>query len=127
MSATILFVDNQSTVKLIKNPEFHKRTKHIDIKYHFIREKVVNQEIDVKHISSEKQLTDLDKSSSKRDRFWSLKSKLSICNVKHINGGSVKCGLYIEFIGSDLNYLMYSYIGQKFIIIYMLALQCIAP
>lgn len=33
-----LFCDNQSAIKLIKNPEFHKRTKHIDIKYHFILE-----------------------------------------------------------------------------------------
>jgi len=70
MSApTTLFVDNLSTVKLIKNPEFHKRTKHIDIKYHFIREKVVNQEIDVKHISSEKQMADLLTKALPRDRF----------------------------------------------------------
>ena len=31
-------VDNQSAVKLEKNPEFHKRTKHIDVRFHFIRE-----------------------------------------------------------------------------------------
>ncbi|XP_033230350.1 secreted RxLR effector protein 161-like [Belonocnema kinseyi] len=35
--ASALFVDNQSAIKLIKNPEFHKRTKHIDVRYHFIR------------------------------------------------------------------------------------------
>lgn len=34
-----LFVDNQSAIRLIKNPEFHKRTKHIDIKFHFVRQK----------------------------------------------------------------------------------------
>lgn len=32
-------MDNQSAVRLIKNPEFHKRTKHVDVRYHFIREK----------------------------------------------------------------------------------------
>lgn len=34
-----LNIDNQSAIRLIKNPEFHKRTKHIDVCYHFIREK----------------------------------------------------------------------------------------
>jgi hypothetical protein len=36
----ILFMDNASVIKLSKNPEFHKRSKHIDIKQHFLREKV---------------------------------------------------------------------------------------
>lgn len=36
---TTVFVDNQSAIKLVKNPEFHKRTKHIDIRYHYIRQK----------------------------------------------------------------------------------------
>ena len=35
-NATELYVDNQSAIRLVRNPEFHKRTKHIDIKYHFI-------------------------------------------------------------------------------------------
>lgn len=37
---TALFVDNQSAIQLVKNPVYHKRTKHIDIHYHFIPEKV---------------------------------------------------------------------------------------
>lgn len=35
-----LYIDNQSAIKLVKNTEFYKRTKHIDIRYHSIREKV---------------------------------------------------------------------------------------
>ena len=37
---TLLLLDNQSAIKLAKNPIFHKRSKHIAIKYHFIREKL---------------------------------------------------------------------------------------
>lgn len=33
-----LLIDNQSAIRLIKNPEFHQRTKHIDIRHHFVRE-----------------------------------------------------------------------------------------
>lgn len=34
-------IDNQSAIKLVRNPEFHKRSKHIDIHFHFIREKLL--------------------------------------------------------------------------------------
>ena len=35
-----MFEDKQGSIALAKNPEFHKRTRHIDISYHFVREKV---------------------------------------------------------------------------------------
>ncbi|KAG2758352.1 hypothetical protein Pcac1_g29503 [Phytophthora cactorum] len=38
--AVKIYEDNQGSIALAKNPEFHKRTKHIDIRYHFVREKV---------------------------------------------------------------------------------------
>ncbi|UYV73967.1 hypothetical protein LAZ67_11001633 [Cordylochernes scorpioides] len=36
---TVLNIDNQAAIKLVQNPEFHKRTKHIDVRYHYIRTK----------------------------------------------------------------------------------------
>ena len=56
---TILYVDNQNAIRVIKNPEFHSRTKHIDIRYHFIREKVGNNEISVKYVNTTVQLADI--------------------------------------------------------------------
>ena len=38
--AVKIYEDNQGSIALAKNPQFHKRTKHIDIRYHFVREKV---------------------------------------------------------------------------------------
>jgi len=35
----VLYTDHQSAIRLMKDPEFHKRIKLIDIQYHFIREK----------------------------------------------------------------------------------------
>jgi hypothetical protein len=35
-----LYIDSNSALKLTRNPEFHSRSKHIDVKHHFIREKV---------------------------------------------------------------------------------------
>lgn len=55
----ILYVDNQSAIKLIKNPEYHKRTKHIDIKYHFIRHHYINKLFDLQYINTENQIADI--------------------------------------------------------------------
>lgn len=51
----ILYMDCQSAIKLVKNPEFHKRTKHIDVRYHFIREKYAEDEFDLKYVSTNEQ------------------------------------------------------------------------
>ena len=47
---TLLLVDNQSSIKLAKNPVFHKRSKHIAIRFHFIREKVENAEFNLEFV-----------------------------------------------------------------------------
>ncbi|RWS05910.1 gag-pol polyprotein-like protein, partial [Dinothrombium tinctorium] len=54
-----LYCDNMSAIKLIRNPEFHKRTKHIDVQYHFVREKYEQRIIDVKFVDTNDQLADI--------------------------------------------------------------------
>jgi hypothetical protein len=53
-----LFGDNQGSMSLAENPEFHQRTKHIDIKHHFIREHVAKGTIDLYYIPSVKMAAD---------------------------------------------------------------------
>ena len=48
-----IMCDNMSSIDLVKNPKFHKKTKHIEVRYHFIRLAQEEKEIDVKHISSD--------------------------------------------------------------------------
>jgi hypothetical protein len=47
---TTLFSNNQSCIKIALNLVFHARTKHIEIQYHFIREKIKSKEVDVDYI-----------------------------------------------------------------------------
>ncbi|KAK9880167.1 hypothetical protein WA026_015496 [Henosepilachna vigintioctopunctata] len=54
-----LYVDNQSAIKLISNPVYHKKTKHIDVKFNFIREKVELGVIKLNYIPSNSQLADM--------------------------------------------------------------------
>ena len=49
-SGTPLLVDNQSSIKLEKNAVFHKRSKHIAIRFHFIREKVESGEMSLEFV-----------------------------------------------------------------------------
>ena len=50
--------DNTGAIKLGHNAKFHKRTKHIDIKYHYIRELVENNKIRILYINTKEQLAD---------------------------------------------------------------------
>lgn len=55
----VLMIDNASAIKLVKNPEFHKRSKHIKVRYYFVREKYHEGVINVKHIASTNQIVDI--------------------------------------------------------------------
>lgn len=54
-----LFVDNQSAITIIKNGQFNRRSKHIDVRYHFIMEKVQEGIINLKYCATERQIADI--------------------------------------------------------------------
>ena len=51
--------DNQGSLSLVRNPIINDRSKHIDIKHHFIREKYANGVIDLAHVSTNSNVADL--------------------------------------------------------------------
>lgn len=73
-----LFVDNASAVKLAKNPEFHKRSKHIEVRHFFVREKYVEGSFDLQHIEGKHQLADLFTKALDRNRFESLRNQIGL-------------------------------------------------
>ena len=56
---TTLHTDNQSAIQFAKNSGFHARSKHIDIQYHFVREKIISNEIIIPYCASEDNLADI--------------------------------------------------------------------
>ncbi|CEG39928.1 rna-dependent dna polymerase [Plasmopara halstedii] len=54
-----IFEDNQGSIALAKNPEFHKRTKHIDIRYHFVHEKVEGGQVTLQYCSTKDMKADM--------------------------------------------------------------------
>lgn len=59
IDAPFFYMDCQSAIKLVRNPEYHKRTKHINVRYHFIREKFEDGVFQLKNVSTSEQLTDV--------------------------------------------------------------------
>ena len=58
-SATAIYEDNRGCIDLSENPVHHKRSKHIDIRYHYIRDKVESNDITLTYIHTQEQLADL--------------------------------------------------------------------
>ena len=57
--STTIYCDNKSTIAIAKNPTLHRRTKHIDIRLHFIRSLISDGTITLKHCSTENQMADI--------------------------------------------------------------------
>ena len=53
-----ILVDSMSAKKLAENPKFHKRSKHIELIYHFTRNAIANNQIELLHVNSKDQLAD---------------------------------------------------------------------
>lgn len=77
---TPVWCDNQSAVRLVRNPEYHQRTKHIDVKYHHIRGLQEAGVIDVGHIRTAEQLADPFTKGLEAGRFNYLISSFGLVN-----------------------------------------------
>ena len=53
LTTLVLWCDNQSAGDLAKNPIFHSKSKHIELDVHYIRDKVLNKELEVRYIPTE--------------------------------------------------------------------------
>ncbi|KAD5507479.1 hypothetical protein E3N88_15182 [Mikania micrantha] len=82
VEAVILYVDNKSAISLMKNPVFHERSKHIDTRFHFIRDQVEKGEIVVKHVPTEKQRADILTKGLAKIKFSEMKELLGVKDVK---------------------------------------------
>ena len=58
-STKILLTDNQSAIDLSKNPEYHARSKHIDIQYHYVREITQNGQVTLKYVPTKENIADV--------------------------------------------------------------------
>jgi len=78
---TSIYCDNSSTIKLSRNPVLHGRSKHIDVKYHFLRDLAKDEVINLIFCRSEDQVVDIFTKPLKTPLFHKLRELLGVCSL----------------------------------------------
>jgi Reverse transcriptase (RNA-dependent DNA polymerase) len=94
-----LKVDNKSAISLCKNPVFHDRSKHIDTRFHFIRECVEEGRVEVEHVGTNNQFADILTKPLGRMKFLELREKIGVQIIKEtqqLKGENVRCKLLCQ-------------------------------
>jgi hypothetical protein len=107
----LLLCDNESAIKLTNNLVQHSRTKHIDIRHHFLRDHEAKGDIKISHVSIENQLADIFTKPLDETRFFTLRSELNILDSRNVAGElvekmDVKCSKCFHLLNS-LNFYLY--------------------
>jgi hypothetical protein len=79
-------VDNKSAIALIKNPVLHGQSKHIEVKYHLVRESAEKGLIEVEFIRNEEQLSDILTKPLGRVKFHELRTKIGLIHIDSKHG-----------------------------------------
>ena len=77
---TVLYEDNQGAISVANNPIIHARTKHIDIRYHFVREKVEDGTIQLKYCPTDEMIADILTKPLPTQRFVKLRELMGVCH-----------------------------------------------
>ena len=78
LDVTCIFCDNQSCIKLSKNLVFHDKSKHIEIKYHYIRDMVERGAVKLQYVAIDEQTADVLTKPLSRVKFKYFKDKLGV-------------------------------------------------
>lgn len=84
-SKCIILCDNSSTIKLSKNPVMHGKSKHIHVRFHFLRESTNQGEVKLVHCGTKDQLADIMTKALNREVFVKLRERLGMCSIEEIN------------------------------------------
>jgi hypothetical protein len=76
-----LKVDSKSALALARNPVFYERSKHIDLRFHFIRNCLVDRTVSVTYINTADQLTDILTKALRRVKFQELRARIGMVQI----------------------------------------------
>ena len=82
--ATTLHVDNTAAIALTQNPENHRKTKHIGMRYHLIRDLVEKEEVEVVYVNTNEQIADFLTKPLPRTKFEYFRERSGVKDVSQI-------------------------------------------
>ena len=82
---TSIYYDNSSTIKLSKNPVLHGRSKHIDVRFHFLRDLTKEEVVELGPCQSQEQIADILTKPLKLEAFVKLRGLLGVCSGSVLN------------------------------------------
>lgn len=83
--STTIMCDNTSTINLSKNPVLHGRSKHIRVRFHYLRELARDGEVELVHCGTQEQVADLMTKALKIEAFQKLRNKMGVINYVEVN------------------------------------------
>ena len=84
ISKSPIYYDNTSAINLSKNTTQHARTKHIDIRHHFLRDNINKEVITLDYINSENEIADILTKPLNESILTKLRRELGICLITEI-------------------------------------------
>jgi hypothetical protein len=75
---TMIYCDNLSSIQLAKNPVFYARTKHIEVHYHFFRERVLSGDVELQYVPTDRQIADILTKPLGLDKLWQFSGALGL-------------------------------------------------
>jgi hypothetical protein len=75
---TVIYCDNQSCIKMSENPVDHDRSKHIDTRYHYIRDMVQKGAVQLQYLSTDEQIADILTKPLTQVKFEYFRAKLGV-------------------------------------------------
>ena len=79
-----LYCNNERAIKIANNPIQHSKTKHIEIRHHFLRDHVMKEDIDIIHVKTEEQLADIFTKPLDEKSFCKLRCDLNILESSNV-------------------------------------------
>jgi hypothetical protein len=76
-----LLCDSTSVICVAKNPVLHSKTKHIEVRYHFLRDNIEKGKIALIHVPTQNQLADIFTKPLDQATFTHLRGELGVCLV----------------------------------------------
>jgi hypothetical protein len=81
----VLKIDNKSAINLAKNPVSHGKSKHIETRFHFLRDQVTKGKLKLEYCSTDNQQADILTKAVKRDQFLKLRREMGVVSFDSLN------------------------------------------